>query len=416
MNRERSDFHLEVVHPHSFELDEPEEEHGSRCSGNKENLGASWSGEPEGIVSTPPSILTNEALHRDIVLDGNMFAESRAVPSSLGGLNDAALSQMMRQIGFESSHHRRNDEESLSQSTSTSSMSLAALGKALKGKRSASRKISRNSNAEENFFQEDDIEDEDSPESQVIQRHNKAVRWTRTVMFFILLIVCGLALCAIHRFTKADEADEFEKAFENVAQSITSSLLVDTRFKFWLARSTATYMSSYLAHEGGTQNFFNISISSAGLDEMTRTQRLITFATTVAWSPYVRTEEERSILEASAMEQLDQSNGPAQQEICWICDPSEQVSNPDTTVEIPGFGRDVTCGNIAVAGQNGVIAPHNCPLVQDLVSHLCFCEPIVELSGGVFEDTGGYELPKEIFNLNQGIPTTETSSPVRSHP
>jgi hypothetical protein len=262
-------------------------------------------------------------------------------------------------------------------------------------------------------------------------------------MLFLLLMVCGLTLYSVHHFIQTNEQEDFQKRYDDVSKSITESFLVDTRFKFWLAKSTATYMTSALAvlqHQQQQQlvddsadsnNYYlNVTSSVANLDEMTRAQRLITFAMAVAWSPMIRTDPERAIFEASAaaVQQQQQqqlaiaasSAGSGGSQKCYICPINQRVSNPEKVVQIPGFGRTVTCGIVEKGGQTEVIASETCATVQALVSSLCQCEPTTTANNSNNKDDTGADLlvnnaaAPPMTTIFNGTPMTETANPVSS--
>jgi class 3 adenylate cyclase len=139
-------------------------------------------------------------------------------------------------------------------------------------------------------------EDEDSPEAAV-RRDTQNLRILRAFVVLGLLSAAVIVITFIYIYMTNAEEDAFRSEFDEIAAMIVDSFLLDTRFKFGAAQTIATTMTGLI--ETGAMNKLNMTVSS--FDEITRAQRLLSFATMVAWSPILNTEEEREAFEEFAV-------------------------------------------------------------------------------------------------------------------
>lgn len=126
----------------------------------------------------------------------------------------------------------------------------------------------------------------------------------------------------------------------------------------------------------------HLNMTLPSFDEITRSQRLSSFATMVAWSPLLTSKEERQEFEAFAAAQELQSQTESPDEAskaCYICgSPDLGFPNPETTVALTGFAREFTCGDLDQAGRGGVILPllpQHCGAVEEMIVGTCICGP-----------------------------------------
>ena len=105
---------------------------------------------------------------------------------------------------------------------------------------------------------------------------------------------------------------------------------------------------------------------------------------------------------------------------CLVCPDDGQVSNPDTTVEFPGF-PEVTCGQVQEFGRQGLIPPDLCEEAQAEIPTTCGCDagvlPPSDMPGGetdppATDPPGSNEVPSG----SPGIPDPPTEDPVETEP
>jgi hypothetical protein len=135
-------------------------------------------------------------------------------------------------------------------------------------------------------------EEEDSSEA-AIRRATQNLKVVRALVVLGLLTTAIIVSTCIYIFIADAEQDAFRANFDEIATKMVDSFLLDTRFKFGTARTTATTMTGLI--ETGAMTHLNMTVSS--FSEITSAQRLLSFATMVTRSPVLNTKEEREEFE-----------------------------------------------------------------------------------------------------------------------
>jgi len=221
--------------------------------------------------------------------------------------------------------------------------------------------------------------DEDSPEA-VIRKDTRYLRIMRGLVIFGLISVAAAAVTFIYLYTSTAEDEAFRNDFDGIASRIVDSFLLDTRFKFSAGRTTATMMTGLM--EAGSMTHLNLTLPS--FDEITRAQRFVSFATMVAWSPFLKTLEEKETFEwHAALQELTRQNSTEStvdlKPPCYFCGSADRgFTNPDALVTLAGFANEFTCGELDRAGRDGVVIPQYCKIAESIVLAQCECGPKLE--------------------------------------
>jgi class 3 adenylate cyclase len=135
-------------------------------------------------------------------------------------------------------------------------------------------------------------EEEDSSDA-AIRKATQNLKVVRALVVLGLLTTAIIVSTCVYVFIANAEEDAFRANFDEIASKMVDSFLLDTRFKFGTARTTATTMTGLI--ETGAMTHLNMTVPSFG--EITSAQRLLSFATMVAWSPVLKTKKEREEFE-----------------------------------------------------------------------------------------------------------------------
>lgn len=174
----------------------------------------------------------------------------------------------------------------------------------------------------------------DSPLA-MIQKDNKAIYRTRLLVVFLLaLAALGTSFFVFYSF-RASEQDSFETDFVAVAERLVESFLADVGRRMSQASTLAAGVT--MAMRAYDTPIYNLTIDNDVWARITNDAQSIGLSPLVAYSPYLRTDEERRVFEANAAGQDSTISDTGSNPPCFLCGEGiTKVLNPDNLFEFPG--------------------------------------------------------------------------------
>ena len=218
-----------------------------------------------------------------------------------------------------------------------------------------------------------DGSDKEDPEFVMVRQVTKAVRVSRAVVLFVLIVAAIATAWLVYQYTAQSELEAFEKEFDGVADKIVESLKGESiSLKLWMTRTLAA--SIHLTMKLTQSNAVNVTMPVDEWDSLTGETRMQANAHVVAWSPLLLTTRDREIFE----ETYKQTEGSVPQiagtnPICYLCETATAgYSNPDDEVTVVGFGTD-KCSRVENLGRTGIIPESMCEFAKEKVNSVCKC-------------------------------------------
>jgi hypothetical protein len=168
-----------------------------------------------------------------------------------------------------------------------------------------------------------------------------------------------------------NEKDTFLSEYDGVASSLVSSLFLDLRLNFWMARLLASTIT--LTMEATGQPATNLTISAPRWDAITQEARIVGSASIVSWIPFLYNDAERQAFE-DRVRQTELHEEALVHPPCYLCDgdPNQVFQNTDDEVEVLGFGT-FTCEQMYYGAKSGAIPPETCPVLRTYTDPICNC-------------------------------------------
>jgi len=142
---------------------------------------------------------------------------------------------------------------------------------------------------------ENKIEDDgDSPEAMVL-RETRALRVFRVVVYLILMSSTAFSVAFTFRSILKGEQESFQADFDEVASRLVDSFIHESRLKLQVVNMTAA-IATHLIQNGRMEE---LNMSLASFNEISRNQLVVSSASVLSLSPYLRTKIERKGFEHS---------------------------------------------------------------------------------------------------------------------
>jgi Adenylate and Guanylate cyclase catalytic domain len=213
-------------------------------------------------------------------------------------------------------------------------------------------------------------EQSDAPEA-IIRRENQVIRLLRILTALFLLLAAAATVTFIYLYLSRNQMDRFQSEYTALSSTLASSLFLDMRLNFWIARTLSKTVS--LAMVMSNQPVTNFTIPASLWDGVTEEARWVGDHIVVSWIPFLYTDEERLAFEDHARSSsgyerpVNSTKSP-----CYICgDPTSVVQDPSTPVELTGL--TFTCGDVYESGIDGAIPPDLCQTAKEVLEPICPC-------------------------------------------
>jgi hypothetical protein len=176
--------------------------------------------------------------------------------------------------------------------------------------------------------------DADSPLA-MIEKDNKAIYRTRLFVIALLtLAALGTSFFVYYSF-RSSENDTFEADYIAVADRLIESFLADVGRRLSQASTLAAGVTMAMRAYGTP--IYNLSIDNEAWARITNDAQSIGLSPLVAYSPYLRTEQERRLFEANAASQDSEQGDSAKDPPCYLCGEGiTKLLNPESLFEFPG--------------------------------------------------------------------------------
>jgi hypothetical protein len=254
--------------------------------------------------------------------------------------------------------------------------------------------------AAEGNSRERDSVPSDSPLA-LVQKDNKAIRRTRILVVLLLLLAALGTSYFVYYFTTESETDAFESDFVAVAERLVQSFLADTGRRMSQGATLAAGIS--MAMRAYDTNIYNLTIDEQDWTRLTQDALSIGRSPLVAFSPYLKNDEERKIFENYAAQDAGVTNEVPP---CYLCGEGNSVLNPDALFEFPGTG-EFKCGEVYEAGLAGGIPEEFCEVSKPPFLAACQCETDVEGQPTEDDDFDGWSNAQGLFRMEGRSPVEQ---------
>lgn len=215
--------------------------------------------------------------------------------------------------------------------------------------------------------------DEPGPASDepalIVRQDDRAVFIVRLVVIGVIILAAAATSTLIYVFAHNSEVEAYESSYQILADRLIEAFFTDFLLKAGLAKGVRNSLNAIL--EESQKPLTNLNISQDIWSELAEIPVINGQAITVGWSPVLRGQEERMVLEESVA--LD--FGSQSVEECYLCeDPTTAIVNRDDTVNIPGVGRH-SCDTVDQATSAGLVPDGYCATVRELALEVCRCGP-----------------------------------------
>jgi Adenylate and Guanylate cyclase catalytic domain len=214
-------------------------------------------------------------------------------------------------------------------------------------------------------------EQSDAPEA-IIRRENQVIRLLRVLTALFLLLAAAATVTFIYLYLSRNQMDRFQSEYTALSSTLASSLFLDMRLNFWIARTLSKTVS--LAMVMSNQPVTNFTIPASLWDGVTEEARWVGDHIVVSWIPFLYTDEERLAFEehVRSFSGDEQPVNSTDKSPCYICgDPTSVVQDPSTPVELTGL--TFTCGDVYESGIDGAIPPDLCQTAKEVLEPICPC-------------------------------------------
>lgn len=214
----------------------------------------------------------------------------------------------------------------------------------------------------------------DSPLA-LIRKDNKAVSGVRSLVVLLLLFAAAGTSFFVFYFTRESERDAFETEFAAIADRMLESFLSDTALRMNQAATVAAGVT--MAMRAQETNLYNLVIDAEDWRKLTNELTILGKSPLVAYSPFLRTDEQRVEFEKHASEWSgDSDSGTNKNPPCYLCGKGVPIRSPGNMFEFVGHGS-FKCSDVLSASAAGFLPPDYCENAKQVFSDVCHCDPSV---------------------------------------
>lgn len=234
---------------------------------------------------------------------------------------------------------------------------------------------------------------QDSPLA-LVRKDNKAIARTRSVVVLLLLLAALGTSYFVYYFTRRAEREAFENEFIAIAERMLGAFLADTGRRMNQGSTMATGVTMAM-RAYGTQ-IYNLTIYEHDWVRLTREAQAIGYSPLIAYSPYLKTDEDRFLFEKYATRG---SGGPVKTP-CFMCGEEGKVTNPENLIELPGTAK-YKCSDIAEAGLAGAFPGESCEAIKPAFSASCGCDTFTAAPEEHSNEFQGWPAENGLFRMQQ---------------